>query len=315
VSLATGLVIRVDSKVCWVRLTDPDGGALLKCPIRGRLFQAESSAKNPVAVGDRVRVSPGESENEGRVDAVEPRRNRLSKPVADSAGRREQVVVANVDYLAIVVSAARPPLRPGLIDRFLIAAGRQGIEPVVIVNKIDLVDRDELEAEMSAYAGLGKRLVYTSALKPIGLERLRRLLAGRQTVFVGHSGVGKSSLLNALLPDLGLRTRDVSRKSGRGVHTTTQVVLYEFDEGGSVIDTPGVRAVGLWNVEPEDVDVYFEEITTVSEGCRFRGCTHRHEPDCAVEAAVEKGEIDPRRFASYLRIVESLEEERRERGY
>jgi len=315
VSLRTGLVIRVDSKVCWVRLPDPDGGALLKCPIRGRLFQAASSTKNPVAVGDRVRVSPGESESEGRVDAVEPRRNRLSKPVADSAGRREQVVVANVDFLAVVVSAARPPLRPGLIDRFLIAAARQGIEALVIVNKIDLVDLDELEAEMSVYAGLGKWLVYVSALKHIGVDRLRRLLAGRQTVFVGHSGVGKSSLLNALRPGLGLKTREVSRKSGRGVHTTTQVVLHEFDEGGSVIDTPGIRAMGLWNVEPEEVDAYFEEITSVAEACRFRACTHRHEPDCAVEAAVAKGEIDPRRFASYLRIVESLEKERRERGY
>jgi len=315
VSHRKGLVVRVDSKVCWVRLTDDDDGALVKCPIRGRLFQADSSTKNPVAVGDRVTVSSGEGPDEGRVDAVEPRRNRLSKPVADSAGRREQVVVANVDFLAVVVSAARPPLRPGLIDRFLIAAGRQDIEPLVVVNKIDLVDLDDLEAELSVYAGLGTRLVYTSALQGIGVDALRRMLVGRQTVLVGHSGVGKSSLLNALLPGLDLPTRDVSRKSGRGVHTTTQIALHRLDDGGGVVDTPGIRAMGLWNVAPEEVDAYFKEITAASARCRFRGCTHRHEPDCAVEAAVENGEIDPRRFASYRRIVESLEEEARERGY
>ena len=306
-----GLVIGVDSKVCWVRLPD---GTLRKCPIRGRLFQADATARNPVAVGDQVEVQSGEADDQGRIEAVLPRRSKLSRPVADSAGRREQVIVANVDGLAVVVAAARPPLRPGLIDRYLIAAARQELTPLVVVNKIDLADETAIRDELSLYTDLGISLVFTSALTGSGMDELRARLAGQRTVLAGHSGVGKSSLLNALLPDLELPTRVVNRRSGRGVHTTTQVSWIDLPDGGAVIDTPGVRAMGLWQVDPGDVDAYFEEITSEAPGCRFRGCSHRHEPNCAVKEAVESGAVDRRRYESYLRIVDSLEEEQRERG-
>lgn len=308
----TGRVIRLDSKVCWVRCDD---GALLKCSVRGKLYRQERAAKNPVAVGDIVELAPGESEDQGCVEAVLPRRNKLSRAMADTAGRREQVVVANVDHLAIVVAVARPPMRPGLIDRFLIAAARQAIEPIVVVNKIDLGKRAEIEARMSPYADLGARLVYTAAEQGQGVDELRDLLAGKQTVFAGHSGVGKSTLLNALVPSLEIATKKVSHKSGRGTHTTTQVTLYELEDGGALIDTPGVRAMGLWRVDPSEVDDYFEEITALAPSCRFRGCSHRHEPGCSVKAALEAGEIHAVRFESYVRIVESLEEDEKQRGY
>ncbi|MBN2489273.1 MAG: ribosome small subunit-dependent GTPase A [Planctomycetes bacterium] len=309
---ALGTVTRVDSRVCWVRCDD---GALRKCSLRGRLFHSDSEARNPVAVGDRVELSAGEHEEEGRVEAVLPRRNKLSRPVAASAGRFEQVIVANVDCLAVVVAAAEPRLRPGLIDRYLIVAGRQRIEPVVVVNKIDLVDRAALAAALAVFHELGERLVYTSATRGDGLAELRQILAGKRTVFAGHSGVGKSALLSALVPGLDLETRRVSRKTDRGVHTTTRVTLFELEGGGALIDTPGVRALGLWRIEPEEVDAYFREITAAARQCRFRGCTHDHEPGCAVKAAVEAGAIDARRFASFRRIFVSLAEERRERGY
>jgi ribosome biogenesis GTPase len=147
------------------------------------------------------------------------------------------------------------------------------------------------------------------------VDELRGLLAGKQTVFAGHSGVGKSTLLNALVPSLEIATKKVSRKSGKGTHTTTQVTLYELPDGGALIDTPGVRAMGLWRVEPAEVDAYFDEITELAPGCRFRGCSHRHEPGCAVKEALEEGKIHAGRFASYLRIVESLEDDQQQRGY
>ncbi len=308
-----GRVIRIDSKVCWVRLED---GTLLKCPVRGRLFRAESTAKNPVAVGDRVEVMRGAgTEDSGSVESVLPRSNKLSRPVVASAGRKEQVIVANVDYLVVVGSAARPRLKPGLFDRFLIVAARQALTPVLVVNKIDLTDLDTLKIELSVYVRLGVLVHFTSALKGTGVEDLRRLIRGKRAVFAGHSGVGKSTLLAALEPGLDIETRTVNRKTGKGVHTTSQVTLYETEGGGCLIDTPGVRAIGLWRVEPQEVDAFFEEITDRSTECRFRACSHDKEPDCAVKKAVEDGAIDVRRFESYRRICESLKEERRERGY
>lgn len=308
-----GQVIQIDSKVCWVRLEDR---TLLKCSVRGRLYRTESVAKNPVAVGDRVEViRTADMEDTGSVESVLPRRNKLSRPVVASAGRKEQIIVANVDYLVVVGSAARPGLKPGLIDRYLIVAARQGLTPVLVANKIDLVDLETLKEELSVYERLGVQLFCTSALMGTGVDDLRRMIRGKRAVFSGHSGVGKSTLLAALEPGLDIETRTVSRKTGKGVHTTSQVTLYEAEGGGCLIDTPGIRAMGLWKVEPQEVDAFFEEITDRSAGCRFRACSHDKEPDCAVKKAVENGEIDARRFESFRRIYESLKEERRERGY
>jgi len=313
VAAETGRVIRVDSKVCWVRMkTD----TLVKCPIRGRLFLTSSEAKNPVAVGDRVEVlRVPDSDEEGSIESVLPRRNKLSRPVTASSGRREQVIVANVDILAVVVAAARPRFKLGLIDRYLIVAARQELHPIVVVNKIDLVDPAAVKKDLSVYANLNVQLAYTSALRGDGMDDLARLVQGKQVVFSGHSGVGKSTLLNALQPDLEIQTKAVSSRTGKGVHTTTRVTLFETKQGGSLIDTPGIRAMGLWQVEPNEVDLYFKEITEKAAECRFRTCTHNKEPGCAVKEAVERGEIHHRRFESFRRIAGSLEEEQRERGY
>ncbi len=296
-----GHVIRVDARVCWVRA----GDALLKCTIRGRLFREATALKHPVAVGDRVAIVR-DGPDSGVVERVEPRRNKLSRPAVEAIDRKEQVIVANIDLLGIVVAAAKPPLRTGLIDRYLMVAARESLEPIVIVNKIDLADMDAVGDAMAVYERLGIEVHYTAALRGDGIERLRARIDGVVTVFSGHSGVGKSTLLNAIVPDLALRTGHVSSKTGKGRHTTTQVVLHELDRG-CLIDTPGIRAMGLWQIGPADVDRFFTEIAALEGQCRFLDCAHGAEPDCAVKGAVEDGSIDRRRYDSYRRIVESLE--------
>jgi ribosome biogenesis GTPase / thiamine phosphate phosphatase len=256
-----------------------------------------------LAPGDRVLV---EFEGEDAiVRGVSPRRTRLSRPGGPHARLKEQVIAANIDLLIIVTAAMQPPFRPGLVDRYLIAAQVCGVAPVLCVNKMDLV-ASEPEA-LSLYRELGIDIVLASCVTGQGLEDLRRILSGKISVLSGHSGVGKSSLLNALDPELRVYTTEVSESTRRGRHATTAARLYALEGGIRIIDTPGIRALGLWGVSPEELAFYFPELAEAVPGCKFRNCTHTHEPACAVREAVASGTIQEGRYQSYLRIRASLE--------
>lgn len=257
-----------------------------------------------VAAGDRVLV---EDLDEGpTVVAVAPRRSKLSRLAIEHSHVDEQIFAANIDILVIVVSVQKPAIKQGLIDRYLISADAGGVSPILCVNKIDLMDEEP--AMIQFYRDIDIPVLMTSCETGEGLDALRDVLANQWTVFAGHSGVGKSTLLNCLSPELNLYTREVSRRNEKGKHTTTLSQLHVLEGGIHVVDTPGIRQLALWNVSPEEVGYYFPEIAELGTGCKFRDCTHIHEPDCAVRAALEDGTLNTYRYESYIRIREDLGE-------
>ncbi len=265
--------------------------------------QLEATDQTLLASGDRVYI-----EQEGEefiVRGVAPRRSYLARLAGPHARVKTQVLAANVDLLIIVASAARPPFRPGLIDRYLITAELGNVTPVLCVNKVDLVDT--LPEELQRYRELGLEVFTTSCEHGEGMAELKARLEGQVSVLAGHSGVGKSSLLNVMDPELDLHTRSISESTQRGKHTTTAARYYEIGNDIRIIDTPGIRSLGLWGVSPEEVAYYFPEIAALALQCRFRNCTHTHEPDCAVQNAADNGQLPLARYKSYLRIRASLE--------
>lgn len=250
-------------------------------------------------VGDRVLFSP----ERRRIEEILPRRTVLSR--SDPANPHlERIIAANIDVVVNVVSIKSPPLRPGLIDRYLIATGKSGAEALVCVNKIDLVESAEELTSISAYQKAGVAVVLCSAATGEGLQMLSQAIAGKLCVFAGHSGVGKSSLLNALDPGLDLVTGSVSEANEKGRHTTTSSALYRLSNAAMVIDTPGIREFGLWDIAPADLHRYYAEFAAYA--CSFSDCSHSHEPGCGVKTAVESGEIPEFRYQGYLRILATL---------
>ena len=303
----TGRVLQaIGSTRCTVR--GPDGRDRL-CTVRRTLRRIERRTRNAVVAGDVVLYrdveADGTDEHQGVIERIEPRRTELTR----LSGHRAHLIAANVDQVVIVASAADPPLKPPLIDRFVCAAERGGMEPIICINKADLVDPGGLVRVTGRYAQIGYRTQLLSASTGHGLDGLRDLLDGKESVFAGQSGVGKSSLLNRLQPGLALRTAEVSADSGKGRHTTRTASLLPlktslFPAGGWVVDTPGVRQMDLWGIETEGVDRLFREFGPFAAGCRFADCTHTHEDDCEVLAAVAMGLISRERYESYLRIRE-----------
>ena len=222
--------------------------------------------------------------------------------------RREHVLVANVDQLVIVISLVEPALKPHLIDRYIAAAQKGGLKPVLCLNKSDLADPVELQPMIGAYTQLGVPALLTSAVSGTGIDRLRELLKDRASVFSGQSGVGKSSLLNAIQPGLALAVKEVSDVNQKGRHTTTYAQLLRLESGGWVVDTPGVRQLALWDTRPEEVEGYFGEFRPFVPLCSFPDCTHTHETGCAVKDAVERKLIGARRYHSYIGMVRGEEE-------
>ena len=257
---------------------------------------------DPIAVGDRVRFRES-GDGGGLIVEVLPRRGAL---VRKAAGGKplEQVIVANVDQVVVLTAAAAPPPSWELVDRYLAAAEAAGLPARVVVTKLDLVDAAELADEAAAYRALGYPVHLTSAVGGEGVAELGAALRGRLSVLAGKSGVGKSTILNAVQPGLGLRVGAVSELTGKGRHTTTTLELFPLDGGGGVVDTPGMREFGLWDVDPAEVALLFREIRPHVGACRFGlSCRHRAEPGCAVRAAVDAGGITPRRYRSYLRMA------------
>jgi ribosome biogenesis GTPase len=289
-----GLIVRAQSGFFEVAT---DEGRIV-AQLRGRLKRGPRTG-DAAAAGDRVRVSRLD-DSTGTIEEVLPRQRVLSR---QAPGRKaEQVIVANPDQVVFIVACADPDPNFRMLDRLLVTAEREQIPARICANKIDLVVERAARAEFDEYARLGYPVHYVSALTGKGTKALRKALAGKISVFAGPSGVGKSSLLNAIQPGLGLHTAEVSQVTGKGTHTTVVPELLALDVGGYVADTPGLRAFALWDIEPEEVDGYFPELRELVADCAFNDCTHLHEPGCAVIAAVERGQVSPERYDSYCHI-------------
>jgi ribosome biogenesis GTPase len=298
-SPATGRVLRTDAKVCHVDV----GGRVVVAAPRGRLFEERTGQKNPIAVGDFVKVDL--ASDPAGLEEVLPRRNRLGR-LASSHDPREQVLVANVDRLFVVGSIDKPRFSSIRTDRILAACSWYAIPTALVLNKIDLDREREADAIESTYASAGVEVLRTSATLGLGLEELRERLKGKVSAFYGASGAGKSSLLNALQPGLGLKVGKISKYWDAGKHTTSYSQLHALDSGGWVVDTPGIRTFRLHGATPGDLRGMFPELARFQSACRFPDCTHDHEPECAVFAAVERGEIAPSRYASYVEMLDEL---------
>ena len=296
---AEGIVISLASGRCRVF----HDGRELDCIVPPEIARNQRSA---MAVGDRVVIEPADP-SLWRVCEVLPRRTLLSRP-DPLHSHKQRLIAANIDMVVHVVSVKSPPLRPRLIDRYLVAIMRGGAKAAICVNKIDLLDQAERDSTMrmlDPYRPLDVVIVPCSARSGEGLEALRQVIAGKTSAFVGHSGVGKSSILNALDQRLQVVTGEL-HKGGSGRHTTTASTLHDLGDDTYVIDTPGIREFGLWDLKPEELREYFPDFAEAAERCRFNDCAHLHEPGCEVKARVAHGEINPARYETYVRLASDL---------
>ncbi|HVK07169.1 MAG TPA: ribosome small subunit-dependent GTPase A [Gemmataceae bacterium] len=295
-----GRVIRVHGLQSVVETAD---GTLVRCAVRRLLKSLATDERSIVTTGDRVLFRDA-GNGEGMIERVEPRHGVLTR----ASRRREHVLVANVDQLVIVMSLVEPDLKPHLIDRYLATAQMGDLAPVLCLNKSDLVEHANLQPLIGAYSQLDVPTLLTSARTGEGVDELRALLKDRATVFSGQSGVGKSSLLNAIQPGLSLRVSTVSEVNQKGRHTTTTAELIRLETGGWVVDTPGVRQLQLWDTIPEEVEGFFPEFRPFVALCPFPDCTHTHEQNCAVKRAVDRRQISVRRYHSYMGMFTGVED-------
>lgn len=294
-----GIVIRGHGKLFIVRL----GGKDIPCEIRGRLKYGTANI-TPVAVGDDVEILVN-ADGSGMIEKVAERRSMFFRP-AKSSDIKRQVIAANISQLGIIVSSKNPPLKPGLIDRFIIAAEMGDLKPIIIVNKSDL-GRPEIADDLEkAYTDIKVPILFVSAETGESFDELKEIIKNERTIFAGHSGVGKSTILNRLIPGLNIKVKAVSKYSDKGVHTTSTIEMYELLEGGFVVDSPGLKILGLWELKKEDLPYYYKEMEEFLNLCRFTGCSHIHEPDCAVKDALDKGLIPKFRYENYVTIYNSL---------
>ncbi len=270
------------------------------CQLRGRLKKNRTEG-DIVAVGDRVEINL-QDDGSGSIETVLPRTRALERMVPGVRGEHQQVMLANPDQMVLVFACAKPAPHLRMLDRFLVICEKQSIPVLIVANKADLLPEQQAQELFELYPPLGYPVLFTSAAQKIGIEALRQHLQGKLSGFAGPSGVGKTSLLNALQPGLGLGVKQVSQATSKGRHSTVVRELHPLDGGGYVADLPGLRSLMLWDIEPEELDGYFPEIRRLVAHCQFNNCTHRDEPGCAVRAAAQNGMIDPRRYESYLRI-------------
>jgi len=300
----TGKVIQSTGK--WYKVSID--GDVVDCRIPGKFRLLDIGDTNPIAVGDQVDVTIGD-DGKGMIDEIHQRKNYIPRK-ATRSGRDEQILVSNIDRAWVVQSIKMPAIKRGFIDRFLVACEAYEIPAGVIINKTDLLNESnqaELESITETYTDIGYPVLQTSIEEPESIDLLIEETKNKTSVLVGHSGVGKTSLINCLDPNIDLTVGDVSSYSEKGKHTTTYARLLELEYGGFIVDTPGIKEFGLVNIEPYELSLFFPEMREPRQYCKFNNCTHNHEPKCGVVAAFERGEIDPERYNSYLNILEGLE--------
>lgn len=291
-----GLVVRAQSGFLNVKTNSGE----YVCRLRGRLKLGETEG-DIVAVGDRVTITPAE-DGTGTIEEVHERKSVFSRIRSGIKRDFRQILLANPDQIVAVFACAEPEPHLRMLDRFLVIAEKQQIDALIVANKIDLVTLEKAREIFGLYEDLGYPVIYTSARTGEGVDELRNHLSGKISALTGPSGVGKSSLLNVIQPELGLHVREVSEVTSKGMHTTQVRALFPLDVGGYVADTPGIRSLALWDTEPEELDAYFIEMRDLVADCKFSDCTHTHEPGCAIRKAVEEGRIDNSRYTSYLRL-------------
>ena len=298
-----GLVIKNTGS--WYIVRPDDGTSEVECRIRGNLRLRGFRCTNPVAVGDRVdfKVTPDAA---AVITSIEPRRNYIIRR-ASNLSKEFQIIASNIDQALLVVSLVNPSTHTTFIDRFLATAEAYDVPAMIVVNKVDLLDDDgqaQLQSMLALYQRIGYTVLPTSAVTGDGLEALRGMLAGKTTLLSGNSGVGKSSLINCLVPGAALRVGDVSHAHHKGMHTTTFSEMLDVPGGGAIIDTPGVKGFGTIDFKRSEVAHYFREFFALAPQCRYGDCTHTHEPGCAVLDALERGDIALSRYESYVSIID-----------
>ncbi|MDD6110812.1 MAG: ribosome small subunit-dependent GTPase A [Prevotellaceae bacterium] len=303
----TGLVIKNTGS--WYTVKTDDGGQLIDCKIKGNFRLKGIRSTNPVAVGDRVTIIPN-AEGTAFITAIEDRRNYIIRK-SSNLSKQSHIIAANVDQAFLVVTVNYPQTSTTFIDRFLASAEAYRVPVTLLFNKTDLLSEEELHYQqmmMDLYDTVGYQCLAISAETGEGIDKVMDMLTGKVTVLSGNSGVGKSTLINRLLPGVNLRTSDISDAHNSGMHTTTFSEMLPLPLGGYIIDTPGIKGFGTFDIEPEELTGYFKEIFRFSKECRFSNCTHTHEPGCAVLKAVEEHFISQSRYQSYLSMMEDKEE-------
>ena len=297
-----GLVIKNTGSWYVVKIDD---GSIVNCKIKGNFRLKGIRTTNPVAVGDMVEVAV--KDDASYIIGIEPRRNYIIRK-ASNLSKESQRLASNIDQALLIVTLKEPVTNTTFIDRFLATAEAYNVPVVIVINKVDLLsdadDHDYLEAVKSLYEIIGYKVIKMNALAGDGLEELQQALAGKVTLLSGNSGVGKSSIINLVLPGLNLKTGNVSESHHTGMHTTTFSEMFDLPGGGSVIDTPGVKGFGTIDFDKAEVAHYFKEIFKISANCKYNNCTHTHEPGCAVRDAVENHYISESRYQSYLSILD-----------
>ncbi|MGA0246590.1 MAG: ribosome small subunit-dependent GTPase A [Schleiferiaceae bacterium] len=305
-----GVVLK--STGSWYQVRSFESGELFNCRIKGKFRVAGIKSTNPIAVGDVVHFHlEDHQEGQGIISAIQDRKNYIVRKSVNLS-KQVHIIASNMDQALLVTTLAQPMTSTGFMDRFLSTAEAYSIPTIIVFNKIDLYDEEEmmeLEYREAVYSAIGYKVLKTSAMQGIGLEKLKEELKDKTTLLSGHSGVGKSTLVNAVEPNLDLRTGTVSLSHRKGQHTTTFAEMHPLRMGGDVIDTPGIKGFGMVNMKKEEISHFFPEIFALSEQCRFHNCMHLNEPECAVKSALEENKIAPTRYESYLNQLNDYDEQ------
>ena len=309
----TGLVYKSTGSSYTVKTND---GKVFECRIKGKFRMQGIKSTNPIAVGDVVDFELDNSTDEtiGQIHNINDRKNYIVRKSVNLS-KQTHIIASNIDVVFLLITINNPPTTTSFIDRFLVTAEAYGIEAILVFNKIDTFDeamRDEQLYLQYIYSEIGYNFLKVSAIEKKGIDELKGMMIGKVSMFSGHSGVGKSTLVNALEPNLSLKTKNISEQSKQGQHTTTFAEMYDLSFGAKIIDTPGIKGFGIVDMEPSEVSGYFPEFFKLQDECKFNNCLHKEEPNCAVKKALEENKIAWSRYNSYLKILEGDDENYRQ---